>query len=128
MRRIGSIALFLAIFLNAPPLWPQQQTPRSKIVSDLSARAISAMGELRDRAHHKLFAANAPYAAPDIATSLADPLSFIAFAVVTPVKLPSGGGSPSTLLPLLVDHLLRGISHQNELLSHPPRVPPRPPD
>src|SRR5260370_13449553 len=114
MRRLGSIALFLAIFLNAPPLWPQQQTPRSKIVSDLSARAISAMGELRDRAHHKLFADNAPYAAPDIATSLADPLSFIAFVVVTRVKLPSGGGSPYTLVDLRVEQLLRGFSQDRK--------------
>ncbi len=86
------------------------------------------MGELRDRAHHKLFADNAPYAAPDIATSLADPLSFIAFVVVTRVKLPSGGGSPYTLVDLRVEQLLRGFSHQTELQAESRWVPPRSPD
>jgi hypothetical protein len=115
MHRIRSIALLLAVFLSAAPLWPQEQAPKSRLVSELSAEVTSASGEPRDQAQDALFADYASYEAPDIASPLSDPLSFIAIVTVTGVKFPERSGIPYPLINLHVEQLLRGASEQTEL-------------
>jgi hypothetical protein len=128
MRWICSIIVLLSVFLNALPLWAQEQAAKSKIVSDLSAEVVNAVGEPRDRAQHELSADYAAYETPDIATSLADPLSFIAIVTMTGVKPLDGNAPPYRLVKLHVDQLLRGASEETELQAVSRWVPPRAPD
>ena len=126
MHWIRSIALLLVALYIPVPLWPQEQTEKSKLVSDLSAKVSGAIDESRDRAHHELFADYVHYQAPDIAGPLADPHSFIGFVSVTHVKYPGEGNPYSTRVTLHVDQLLRGPSEQTELQAESRWVPPRP--
>jgi hypothetical protein len=64
----GNIAALAVVLFGILQLWPQEQIPKSKIVSDLSAEVAGAQDEVRDRAQRELFADYAPYEAPDIAT------------------------------------------------------------
>jgi len=115
MHRIRGLAMLLAAFSSAVPLWPQEQTAKSKLVSNLSAEVAGAIDEPRDRAQHELVADYSDYEAPDIATPLANPLSFIAFVTVSRVEPPDGGDFPYTRVTLHIDQLLRGASQQTEL-------------
>jgi hypothetical protein len=125
MHGIRGVALLLAAFSSAVPLWPQEQTPRSKLLSNLSAQVAGATDEPRDSAQRELFADYLQYEAPYIATSLADPLSFIAFVTVSRVEPPEAGNFPYTRVTLHVDQLLRGASQQTELTAESRWAPPR---
>jgi hypothetical protein len=125
MHRIRGLALLLAAVSSAVPLWPQEQTAKSKLVANLSAQAAGTIDERRDKAQRELFAEYAQYEAPDIATPLADPLSSIAFVTVSRVEPPDGGNFPYTRVTLHVDQFLRGASQQTELQAESRWAPPR---
>jgi hypothetical protein len=124
MNWIRIIGVVGAILLCAMSNWAQEAPPKSKIVSDLSAEVAGATYEPRDKAQHELFADYERYEPPNIATSLADPLSFIAFVTEVRVKLPEGPGSPYTEVTLHVDQLLRGATPQTELQAESRWQPP----
>jgi hypothetical protein len=124
MYWLRSLALLLAV-LSSRAILPQEHTPQANLVSDLSAQAAGAMDGPRDQAQHALFADYIHYEAPDIATPLADPLSFIAFVTVSRVEPPDGGNFPYTRVTLHVDQLLRGASQQTELQAESRWAPPR---
>jgi hypothetical protein len=125
MHRFRDIAVLLAVVLSATPVWPQEQTPKSSLVSELSAEVSSAPDEPRDQAQHALFGDYKSYEAPDIASPLSDPLSYIAIVTVTGVKFPERGRIPYPLVSLHVEQLLRGASEQTELQAESRWQPPR---
>ncbi|HEY4742909.1 MAG TPA: hypothetical protein VIH76_20100 [Candidatus Acidoferrales bacterium] len=125
MHRIRSITSLLAVLLSAAPVWTQEQSPKSNLVSELSAEVASSTDEPRDQAQHELFVDYASYEAPDIASPLSDPLSFIAIVTLTGVKFPEQGSIPYPLVRLHVDQFLRGVSEQTELQAESRWRPPR---
>ena len=112
-------------FFGILQLWPQEQIPKSKIVSDLSAKAASAQDEVRDRARRELFTDYASYEAPDIATSLADPYSFLAITTVSHVEPPEETKFPYFRVTLHLEQLLRGTTQQTDLQAESRWKPPR---
>jgi hypothetical protein len=86
MRWFRRIVTILAVVVAALPLFPQEQTPSSKVIPDLTREQIQLINEPRERAQRELFTAYRSIAAPDIANPLSEPHAFIAIVSVTGVN------------------------------------------
>jgi hypothetical protein len=126
LKIVAVVTVLLTALLSGQPLCAQEQAAKSKILPDVSPEQFTAANELRNAAGHELFADEAGYEAPDIATPLTDPHSFIAIVRIVSVKFPAEPNVPYSLVSLHVEQLLRGVSDQTELQAIS-RWAPRPP-